>query len=361
MDKDVLNVLIAMFARAEEVFFVFDKEKRSFTYVNDAFEVVSKRTCQELFDTPVLFLKIIHKDDLGYVKQSFKLLLKKTGNSLIEFRICRPDNSERWIRLKVYPIVTHGIVQYLTGIAEDDSARKLGIFNMQKVNGWKDANLEIISHDLRGPIGIVQMLSSVIGKKMPHNSEIQRLTQLIEEISQRNIDLIQTVLSNEAIDTASVEISKERVNVVSSVHHAMNVYIESQNDLNKTITYTQSHSQIYAAVDNMKFLQIVNNLVSNSIKFTSEHGIIKVHLEKLDNSFLVTVADNGIGIPKKMQPILFKKYTLAGRKGVEGEESIGLGMWIVRTLTEAHHGRVWFESEPRKGSKFYVEIPFGFV
>ncbi len=284
------------------------------------------------------------------------MLTKKT-KSVLDFRICRPDKTERWIRLKVYPVIKGDKVEYLTGMAEDDSARKASIFNMQKVNGWKDSNLEILSHDLRGPIGTVQMLSSIIGKNMPENKEVQKLTNMISEISKRNIVLIQNLLSREAIDTADVEISKERLDVVWEVHQAMDIYIESQKDLNKDIKFTHSHDQIYAELDSMKFLQIVNNLVSNAIKFTEENGCIDVHIEKLEKTFLITVADNGIGIPRKLHPILFNKYTQAGRTGVEGEESVGLGMWIVKTLTGAHKGKVWFDSEPKKGSKFYVEIP----
>ena len=101
-------------------------------------------------------------------------------------------------------------------------------------------------------------------------------------------------------------------------------------------------------------------MVSNAIKFTGENGRIKVHIEQLEKTFLITVTDDGIDIPKKLQPILDNKYTQAGRSGLEGEESVGLRMWIVKTLTEAHNGKVWFESAPKKGSKFYVEIPLGF-
>ena len=99
--------------------------------------------------------------------------------------------------------------------------------------------------------------------------------------------------------------------------------------------------------------------MSNAIKFTKKQGHVKVHLEKLDKTFLITVADDGIGIPRSLHPILFKKYTKAGREGIEGEESVGLGMWIVKLLTEAHGGTVWFESAVEKGSTFYVEIPLG--
>lgn len=175
----------------------------------------------EFVANPTSFLDIIHKEDLSYVKSSLKLLLTTKDTSLLDFRIVRPDHTERWVRLKTYPILSGDKVQCLAGSAEDDSARKVGIYNLEKVNGWKNANLEIISHDLRGPIGIVQMLSSAIGSKMPENKEIQKLTQLIGEISQRNINLIQNVLSSEALDTATLDARKNRHNVVWKVRQAM--------------------------------------------------------------------------------------------------------------------------------------------
>lgn len=359
MNIEHFEVMKNMTAQSDEVFFIYDVNQSRFNYVNESFQVITKRETKELLIHPKHLLKIIHKEDLGYIKQSFKFMLKKTTKSMLDFRICRPDKSERWIRLKVYPVLKGGEVEYLTGIAEDDSARKASIFNMQKVNGWKDSNLEILSHDLRGPIGTVQMLSSIIARNMPENKEVKKLTDMISEISKRNIVLIQNLLSREAIDTAEVEISKERIDVIWEVHQAMDIYIKSQKDLNKEITYTHSHDHIYAELDSMKFLQIVNNLVSNAIKFTHDKGQIKVHVERLEKTFLITVIDDGIGIPKKLHPILFNKYTQAGRPGVDGEESVGLGMWIVKTLTMAHKGKVWFESEPKKGSKFYVEIPIG--
>jgi two-component system sensor histidine kinase VicK len=353
-------MMTAMMDKANEMFFVFDMQQLVFTYVNPACEVVTRRKITELLNNPISFLNAIHKEDLSYVKDSLKVLSTKKDSSLLDFRIVRPDNRERWIRLKAYPIIDNDEVQCLVGIAEDDSARRVNIYNLEKVNAWKNTNLEIISHDLRGPIGIVKMFSSAISNKMPENKEIQKLAELIGEISQRNINLIQNVLSSEALDTANLEARKERHNVVWEAGQAMDIYIKSQQELHKRIIYTSSHDSIYASIDNMKFLQILNNLVSNAIKFTGENGLIKVHLEQLENSFLLTIDDDGVGIPKKMQPILFKKYTPAGRRSVDGEEPVGLGMWIVKMNTEAHNGKVWFESEADIGSKFYVEIPFGF-
>jgi two-component system sensor histidine kinase VicK len=353
------DILIKMNDLSDEVCFIFDINESRFEYVNEAFKVVTNRETRELYKSPKHLFKFIHKEDLSYIKKAIKSLVKKKTKSLLNFRICRPDNTERWIRLKVYPIIEKNKIAYLTGTAEDDTARKSSIFNMQKVNGWKNSNLEILSHDLRGPIGTVQMLSSIIGKKLPGNTELQKMTQMIEDISKRNIILIQNLLTRETLDTAEVELSLERLNVVWEMHQAMDIYIEAQDTIQKNITYTHSHDHIFAEIDSMKFLQIINNLVSNAIKFTDDNGRIKVHLEQLEKTFLITVSDDGIGIPKSLQPALFNKYTNAGRKGLKGEESIGLGMWIVKTLTEVHKGKVWFESEPKKGSTFYVEIPLG--
>jgi two-component system sensor histidine kinase VicK len=353
------RIFSEMINQSDEVYFIFDTSKNCFAYINEAFTIITKRETSELLKNPRNLLRLIHKEDLSYIKQAFKYLPNKKTKSLLDFRICRHDETERWIRLKIYPIISEQKVAYITGVAEDDTARKSSIFNMQKVNGWKDSNLEILSHDLRGPIGTVQMLSSIIRKKMPENEEVQKLAQMIEDISKRNISLIQDLLTRETLDTAEVEISLERLDVVWEIRQAMDIYMVAQKNIQRNIRYTHSHDQIYAEIDSMKFLQIINNLVSNAIKFTHENGHIKVHVEKLEQTFLVTVSDDGIGVPKSLQPVLFRKYTKAGRTGVNGEESIGLGMWIVKTVAEGHKGKVWFESEPKKGSTFYVEIPYG--
>lgn len=352
------EILKKMADQSDVICFIFDISKCRFQYVNAAFEAITKQASSELFEKPKLLLKFIHKEDVDYVKSAIKGLLQKKTNSLLNFRINRPEKTERWIRLKIYPIVQNNKISHLTGMGEDDTPRKASIFNMQKVNGWKDANLEILSHDLRGPLGAVQMLTAVIDKKIPNNPELQKLTKMITDISKRNIDLIQTLLKREFLATAEVEISKERLDLVWEINQAMDIYLKSQKNIQKKINFTHSHENIFAEVDSMKFLQIINNLVSNAIKFTNDNGCIDIHVEKLETTFLVTVRDNGIGIPKKLQPILFKKYTKAGREGIEGEKSVGLGMWIVKTLTDAHGGKVWFESEVKKGSIFYVEIPF---
>ncbi|MEJ7559300.1 MAG: PAS domain-containing sensor histidine kinase [Pedobacter sp.] len=360
MSKGFNQLFKEMADQSNEIFFIYNNTEKQLEYINAAFEVITKWKSKNLFQTPERLFKIIYKEDLPYVRNAIFHLIKNKTISLLNFRICQPDGNERWIRLKITPILNDGKVDYLTGIGEDDTARKTNIFNMQQVLGWKDANLEILSHDLRGPLGTVQLLTTIINKKLPDHTEIHELTKMIADISQRNITLIQNLLRREFLSTADVVISKERLDVIWEIKQVTDIYFKLQDNIKKNISFTHSNKSIFAEVDSMKFLQILNNLISNAIKFTHDHGKIHIHVEKLDKSFLIKVQDDGIGIPKNLQPFLFNKHTQAGRKGLKGEESVGLGMWIVKILTEAHGGKVWFKSEEHIGTTFYIEIPLGF-
>jgi len=359
MEDNESLVLKQMMDKSDEVTFIFNPATGLFEYISAAFEHITERKSNELLETPKIFLQLIHKDDLKDTASRMKFLLKKKTGSLLNFRIQFPDRTEKWIRVKIYPILKGNKIQYITGTAEDDSFRKANMISIQKINGWKDSALEILSHDLRGPIGSVQMLASIIAKKMRGNKELLQLTKMIKDISKRNIDLIESLLKKEVLDTAKMEISKERLDVVLEVQQAMDIYIKSQNNISKNIGYTFSHDKIFAQLDGMKFVQIINNLVSNAIKFTKNDGHILLNVDLLEKTFLMTLTDDGIGIPRNLQPFLFNKYTKAGREGLDGEESVGLGMWIVKSLTEGHGGKIWFQSKARKGTTFYVEIPLG--
>ncbi|MBC7922399.1 MAG: ATP-binding protein, partial [Ferruginibacter sp.] len=86
-------------------------------------------------------------------------------------------------------------------------------------------------------------------------------------------------------------------------------------------------------------------------------GQIHVHLEKEAETILITVKDNGVGIAEKYHATLFEKFTKARRPGLKGEESVGLGMSIVKRLVDLHQGKIWFESVVNQGTTFFIQIP----
>ncbi len=110
-------------------------------------------------------------------------------------------------------------------------------------------------------------------------------------------------------------------------------------------------------MDESKFVQIVNNLVSNALKFTRDQGVISLNVMDQGATVLFAFKDDGIGIPEKHHATLFEKFTDARRPGLNGEPTVGLGLSIVKTIVDWHQGRIWVNSKENDGTCFYVEIP----
>lgn len=345
--------------QTSETWFLYDLNTKRFTYLGPTFEAIWQRKPENLLENPASVLDFIHPDDQEYLVHNYEAFLQEKTSVRLDFRILHPDGKERWIALKTYPIKLEGQVRVVAGFAEDDTPRKENLIFLQAINGKKNASLEIISHDLRGPLGMVKSFTDLIDKKTasladPH---LRQYTHLIREVCQRNVNLIRSLTQQEYLESPQVEVDRERLDLVGEIQSVMDNYQQSQQHIAKEFSLTSSKETVYAEVDSMKFVSIVNNLVSNAIKFTPENGQIHLHLEEKQDTVLLTVQDNGVGIPAKYQSVLFDKFSKARRPGLQGEETIGLGMSIVKQLVDLHQGKIWFESQEQQGTTFFVELP----
>jgi signal transduction histidine kinase len=114
-------------------------------------------------------------------------------------------------------------------------------------------------------------------------------------------------------------------------------------------------------IDANKIDQVLNNLISNAIRFSLPRTKIVVHLSHSQDEALISVKDEGVGIPEKKQASLFEPFESEGGIKGDGEKSAGLGLFIAQKIVNEHGGRIWVESEVGEGSTFYVALPFGKV
>ena len=123
-----------------------------------------------------------------------------------------------------------------------------------------------------------------------------------------------------------------------------------------TILCTNSdHSTVYADRDMLK--TILLNLVSNAIKFTNTGGLIDISAERKDLGIIISVSDNGVGIPPENQSKLFNISEVLTTKGTANETGTGLGLLLCKEFVEKHGGKIWVESEAGKGSEFKFTLP----
>jgi signal transduction histidine kinase len=119
---------------------------------------------------------------------------------------------------------------------------------------------------------------------------------------------------------------------------------------------SKNKEEIFVRIHHDKFKRVISNLISNAVKFSDNGTKIIITTQYLNKRVLIKFKDHGIGIPPKLQEIIFDKYTKAGRFGTAGEKSFGLGLSIVKQIVKLHDGSVWLESEENKGTTVFIEL-----
>lgn len=340
--------------------FAFDLAGRCFIYLNPAFESFFGTTASSASMDALLAL--VHPEDEAYLRQTFLALRPGEFKSKIEFRMLIKDKKYSFSVSLLYRGQQEEDQQIkeniLTGQLEDITAYKEHNDRLNEYSNKKNAVLNILSHDLAGPLGSIQNLSALLSRKtnLLEDKDVNNWISLIEKISKKGIQLIQDFVKHEFIDSAGTAMVKKRTDLSVEVKTLLNEYQQLEKEMGIIFRFVSSGDPVFVEIDEAKFLQVINNLVSNSVKFIPDGGTITVALEEREKTVLITVADTGIGIPSKFHAGLFDKFNGARRTGLKGEPSVGLGMSIIKTITDWHEGRIWFDSEENKGTTFYIEI-----
>ena len=343
----------------DEAFFVFDLEAERFIHLSPSFEIIWPLHPGDVLADPSIILKSVFEDDREMLVEKYKLFLNLPENNEVEFRI-RIDNIERWVWLRTYPIKDESkTVKWIGGFVQDITDKINHVKYLLTINEKKDSTIAIVAHDLATPITLMQSLVNMLEKELtPKTSELSNnYLMLMQQVCRNSMNLIQDILSEEHLRSPEVVINRSRVNLNSKINIVLDTYNLAGKNSEREFRFFPTKDPIYAEVDEVKYMQVVQNLISNSMKFTKINGRIHIYLEEKENSVLLYVKDDGIGIPEKFQPHIFEKFSKARRPGLNGEKPVGLGLSIVKLLVELHNGKIWFESKENHGSTFYVEVP----
>ncbi len=336
------------------LFFSYDLTTSRFLYLNPAFK--------DFFNVPddvapATLLEMVHPEDHNYLSAKLQEYLDEKGAQPVECRIIRGDH-ERWLR--IHPrLLKENEGTWLMGHAEDFTYGKEFMNNLTRHNNEKNSILNIIAHDLAGPIGTVGNLSELLKRETAalNNQRVNEYIEMMRKITKSSISLIRDYVNKEFLESKGVKLLKSRIELVGKINSVTHEYLDMQKVMKIQFFCRANREVIYIELDEDKFMQVINNLISNALKFTPEGGSITVNVEESDRSVLISVADTGIGIPKKYHATLFDKFSQARRTGLKGQHSTGLGMSIIKTIVDWHQGKIWFNSEENNGTTFYVELP----
>lgn len=222
----------------------------------------------------------------------------------------------------------------------------------------KNAMLEILSHDLASPLVLVEQMADYLTERVETlaDPQLNRMIEAMRQACQESVTLIRDFVDQEFLDSVNVDLKLVRLDLAERLRIVLDNYQQRQHAAGHHFSFETSHPSIYADIDENKFLQVVNNLLGNALKFTPDGGHLRVRLSQHPAHVLLTVADDGIGIPATLQASLFERFTKARRLGLRGEKTTGLGMSIIKTIVALHRGRIWLESQEGQGTTFFIQL-----
>jgi two-component system sensor histidine kinase VicK len=350
-----LNPHLYLADRSTELFFIFDLLKEQFIYMNP--------TCKEFFCLECievnsgLLLNMIHLEDRGYVLSKLNACIQGAVVTEVECRIWL-KGYERWLRINPFLAIEDG-ERLLLGHAEDITSYKAKIEVLNQHNNKRNSILYILAHDLGGPIGAIGSLSTMLEQnvKQFNDPSVDRYINMISKLTKSCTKLIRDFIDQEFMESPGVKLLKSKVEIISIISLTAKEYFSMQQEIQIQFSCGSNKKNVFVEIDADKFMLVINNLLSNALKFTPEDGKINIYIRENETGVLITVSDNGIGIPKKHHATLFDKFSDARRSGLKGERSTGLGMSIIKTIVEWHDGKIWFDSEEGKGTTFFIQLP----
>lgn len=366
---EIEEILISSEA-LEKVFELTERFEKSFKYggigialvgTDGKWIVVNQALCKMLgYNEQEIYKKnwkeITHPDDLEKdIIETNNLFEQIIPSYTVEKRYLKKNGDIVWV-LITGTLVTDakGKPQYAIAQVVDITRLKEQEEQLKQLNKTKDRILAAVVHDLRAPIGNISTITDFLLESV-EGDENKELLNACKELCNKLLNIISDLLLISSLkhDSETAESTNVELTINRTLAHFAALSKQKGIQLKMNKNFTNGSIKIAAT----KFERILENLLSNAIKFTPRGGKVEVNVKPKPECFEFEVKDTGIGIPKHLQPIVFDMFTKAKRPGLEGEQTTGIGLSLIKELIQNHGGKIWLESEEEKGTSIKFTLP----
>lgn len=230
---------------------------------------------------------------------------------------------------------------------------------LQQLDKMKSEFVSLATHQLRTPLsGVRWSLSMLINGEMGELTPDQKLYVMkTYESNNRMITLINDMLQADRVESGTLKFRFTPTNLVYLFDNILAELREIANKKNITLTLIADDTLPLLTIDPENMRIVLQNLIDNAIKYSHKDGEVKITIVKKDPVVEITFQDKGIGIPKEHQDKIFKRFFRASNAVHSETDGSGLGLYIVESIIQMHHGTIRFESKENEGTTFYVTLP----
>lgn len=282
-------------------------------------------------------------------------LYSNTGFLIVKF-----PGKARYLLESMTLIITVSVLFVLIIVSSFGTAFYI-ILRQKKIDGLKNDFINNMTHEFKTPVASISLATQMLqNEKVLENPEkIKRYSELIEEENKRLGGHIENVLQAARFDRGEFKLKTEKINIhelLEDIAHSFELRIENENG---QLNLNLQASKFLVKGDKIHLTNAFSNIIENAIKYRKEDNLtISVTTQNTSHGIMISVADNGIGISKENQKMIFEKFYRVPTGNIHNVKGFGLGLSYVKVIIEAHHGTIKVDSEIGKGSRFDIYLPF---
>ena len=226
-----------------------------------------------------------------------------------------------------------------------------------RADRMKSDFLQLASHELRSPVHALNVAVQTLDRSASDrlSEDEKALVRIAANGSARLADLVDNLLDITRIESGDYSIRPAPVDAAELVNRTIQLFTPLAKEKNIGLTAALPDGPVDAVLDPQTILRVLENLVSNAVKFTDFGGVV-VELKAVGGKLVFGVRDTGTGIPDSFKEELFKKFSRLDRPSRQGSRGAGMGLALCRNVLEAQGGRIWFESREGTGTTFRFEV-----
>lgn len=221
-----------------------------------------------------------------------------------------------------------------------------------------------VSHELRTPLTSMRSyIEALIDGAWKDTELAPHFLDVAQSETDRMIRMIEDLLNLSRIDSEESELEKELIDLTGLITQVLNRFdmlLDSEDYREKHIFIKREllKETIFVDIDPDRFVQVLDNIINNAINYSPEDGVITCSMEELENEVILSIADEGIGIPQEDLEFIFNRFYRVDQARSRAMGGTGLGLAISWEVINQHNGRIWVESEEQKGTTFYISLPY---
>ncbi len=233
------------------------------------------------------------------------------------------------------------------------------LFRQKKLSNIKNDFINNMTHEFKTPLSTIKVAGEMLLKSSVNEYpyKVNRYANIILDENNRIKGNVEQVLQLSVLDKELMRIKKDEVDiheVIENLVNQFNIKIQNRHGIIKVVTNATRH-RVFG--DKLHITNVLTNLIDNAIKYSHEAPYVHILTENKNNEINVSISDEGIGISKAEQKNIFRKMYRVPTGNIHDVKGFGIGLYYVKTMVEAHRGKIELTSEENKGSTFILTLP----